>query len=81
MLLVKGVDLLALPLDRALNVIYSTLMSTAKDDKERFRIENQLQRPIPGLDKPQDDPMWAHADTDGAAFLAAMGQQQMFLSG
>lgn len=80
-LLMKGVDLLELPLDRALNVLYALLMSTAVDEKDRYKIESTLHRPLPGQVKhdQDDNDLWDHAADDGAAFMAAMTQQNTLL--
>lgn len=76
----RGVDLMALPIDRALNVAYAWIMPA--DPRERYKIETQLLRPLPG--KPQQSPedeFWSTAREDGAAFLQAMSQQNSMLSG
>ncbi len=56
-------------------------MSTAMDEKDRYKIESQLTRPLPGRVKAQKDDLWAYAAEDGAAFLSAMGQQSTLLGG
>lgn len=85
-LMLKGVDLRRLPFDRALNVTHSLLVSTAKDDKDRYKIDTALHKPLPGRkhSKPQGgvDDLWDHAASDGAAFMAAFqNQTQVFGAG
>ncbi len=71
---------MSLPIDRALNVAYAWIMPA--DPKERYKIETQLLRPLPGrsTQDPEDD-FWSTAKEDGAAFLQAMSQQNSMLSG
>lgn len=70
----EGVDLLDLPFDRALNVVYAVLVRN-KDDKERSKFENELTRPMRGEALPSTDPLWGE-DAQGAMFLAAMNAQE-----
>ncbi|MDQ0376493.1 hypothetical protein [Amycolatopsis thermophila] len=81
-LLPKGIDLLEVPLDRALNVVHALLMSTAVEEKDRFKLESALNKPLP-IETAGDrrDDFWAGAESDGAAFLAAMGQGNSMLGG
>lgn len=80
----RGVDLMELPVDRALNVAYSMILPS--DPKERYKTLEQLSRPLSGesprsnkVDDPDD--FWATAEEDGKAFMAAMGQQSAMLGG
>ena len=80
-LLIKGVDLMSLPIDRALNVAFAWIMPS--DPQERYKIETQLLRPLPGRAAPRDSEaeFWSTAREDGAAFMQAMTQQSKVLSG
>lgn len=65
-----GLDLLSVPFDRLLNIIW-TLLLRNKDEKERAKTERELLRPLPGEQVRSEDPQWG-ADAQGAQFLAAM---------
>jgi hypothetical protein len=77
----RGVDLMSLPLDRALNVAYAWIMPA--DPQERFKVETQLLKPLPQQARavdPEDD-FWSTAREDGAAFMAAMANQTKLFGG
>ncbi|WIX76013.1 hypothetical protein QRX50_31640 [Amycolatopsis carbonis] len=74
-MLLQGIDFFGLPMDRALNVAYSVLMSSAQEEKDRFRIESQLNQPIAAQASRDRDDFWSTAEADGQAFMAAMTQQ------
>lgn len=65
-----GLDLMSIPFDRQLNVLWTMLMRN-KDEKERAKTERDLTRPLPGEEVRSSDPQWG-ADAQGAAFLASM---------
>ncbi|QYN17613.1 hypothetical protein [Amycolatopsis sp. DSM 110486] len=76
----QGIDFFSLPMDRALNVVYSVLMSSAHEEKDRFRIESQLNQPIPGQVARDRDDFWSTAEEDSRAFMAAMQQKPSGMS-
>lgn len=65
-----GIDLLDLPLDRAVNILYTMLMRN-RDEKERAKMESDLTKPLAGEYVRQDDKVWGE-EAQGAAFLAAL---------
>jgi hypothetical protein len=76
----RGVDLMSLPIDRALNVAFAWIMPS--DPKERYKIETQLLRPLPGRStRDSEEEFWSTAREDGAAFMQAMSQQSSLMSG
>lgn len=67
-MLSSGVDLMALPLNRFLNVVYLRYMGTAKDEAQRGLMEMQLTAPLP-------DETLADTAADDAAFFKQIEAQ------
>lgn len=53
------------------------------DPQERFKVETQLLKPLPGRRKDVDpeEEFWSTAREDGAAFMQALSQQSQVMTG
>ena len=72
-LIMRGVDIWQLPLHRALNVLYA-LLAENRDEKERFKLQSQLDQPTPAQqERAREDIWWGH-EQDAEAFAAAEKQ-------
>ena len=65
-----GIDLMRLPFDRALNLLYFMVMRN-RDEKDRAKVEGHLTKPLAGEYIPADDANWGE-EAQGAGFLAAL---------
>jgi hypothetical protein len=73
----RGINLHAISLSSWLNWVYTLVVNRCKDDAERSKFEAQLQA-IPAGVEPEE----AIGDEDlGAAFMAAMGEQEALFGG
>lgn len=70
MLTMRGVDLWALPFDRALNVLYAVAME-GRDDKARAKMLAELDTPTPAQAERARNDIWWNHEADAAAFAAA----------